>query len=213
MQVIRCTLRMGGGAENRPLVIAQHLEPALDIGGMIGARLRRQGKIATKERCAQLSDEFLAGIPFIAPPLAPEFTIKTAFVLRPVRQLVRQGRVVGFGATEALEMRHLHMIAAAAIVSPVPTAADVCTRGGEEFLGMVDPLRGVDDRLGLGIEMLGKSFDLLDIEHAIALHERDLPLFLAAIVLLFGLGDGVGINDQIAALALAHMRAQSLAWR
>ena len=42
MQEICGALRMGGGAEDRAFVLAQHLEPALDIGGMIGARLGRQ---------------------------------------------------------------------------------------------------------------------------------------------------------------------------
>ena len=35
------TLRMGGSAEDGPFVLPQHLEPALDIGCMIGTGLRR----------------------------------------------------------------------------------------------------------------------------------------------------------------------------
>jgi hypothetical protein len=43
---------------------------------MIGARLGRQGKIGAKERRAKLGDQLFAGVAFIAPALAPEFTVK-----------------------------------------------------------------------------------------------------------------------------------------
>ena len=100
VQEIRCPLRMGGGAEYRPLVVVQHLEPALDIGVMIGARFRRQGKIGAKKRRAQLGNKFLAGIAFIAPALAPEFAVKALLVLCPVSQFVRKGRIVGLSYPE-----------------------------------------------------------------------------------------------------------------
>jgi hypothetical protein len=41
-------------------------------------------------------------------------------VLRPVGQLVVKGCIVRFGAAVALEMRHLHMITAAAVIGTVP---------------------------------------------------------------------------------------------
>ena len=172
MQEIRRALRMGCRAENRPLVIPQNLEPALDIGGVIGAGLGCQGQIGAKERCAKLGDQFFAGVAFIAPFLAPEFTVKPVFVLCPVGQLMAKGGVVGLGAPEAFKKRHLHMIAAAAVIGPVAAVPNIRARGAEEFLGMVDPPGGIDDGLGLGVEMLGQSFDLLDIKHAVAFHER-----------------------------------------
>jgi hypothetical protein len=42
---------------------------------VICARLGRQSQIGTKERRAKFGDQFLAGIAFIAPCLAPEFTV------------------------------------------------------------------------------------------------------------------------------------------
>ena len=56
--------------------------------------------------------------------------------------------------------------------------------------------------------MLGQSFDLLDIEHRVGLHEGDFPLFLAAVWLLFCFGEGVGINHRIAALAFLDVCAK-----
>jgi len=45
MQEICGTLRMRCGAEDRALIVLQHLEPALDIGRMIGARFGREFKV------------------------------------------------------------------------------------------------------------------------------------------------------------------------
>ena len=39
VQEIRGSLGVGGGLENGPLVLLQHLEPMVDIGGVIVARL------------------------------------------------------------------------------------------------------------------------------------------------------------------------------
>jgi len=45
MQEISAALRMGGGGKDRPLVFLQHLEPALNIGGVIASHLRCQFQI------------------------------------------------------------------------------------------------------------------------------------------------------------------------
>ena len=168
---------MGCRAENRALVVPQDPEPALDVGSVIRARFGGQGQIGAKKRCAKLGNQFLASVTFIAPLLAPEFTVEAFLVLRSVGQLVGKRGVVRFWAAEALEIRHLHMITAAAIESSVPAVADICAGGGKEFFGMIDPLFAVDDRLGLRIEMLGQAFDLLDVKDAVAFHERDFALF------------------------------------
>ena len=73
---VRRPLRMGCGGKNRPLVVLQDLEPRPDIGGVILARLRRQVEIGGKKRAAQLGNEFLHRVAFIAPALAPEVTVK-----------------------------------------------------------------------------------------------------------------------------------------
>jgi hypothetical protein len=49
VQIIRGALRMGGGAEDRPLVAFQYRYPRRNIGGMILADFRRQAEIGAKE--------------------------------------------------------------------------------------------------------------------------------------------------------------------
>lgn len=84
VQEICGALRVGGGSKDRPFVFLQDLEPALNVSGMIGARLGRQLQIGAKERRAKLGNQLFAGITFIAPFLASKFTVKAALVLRPV---------------------------------------------------------------------------------------------------------------------------------
>ena len=112
MQKICCLLSVRSGGDDRPFVVLQDLEPALYVCRMIIARLRRQRQIGAKKGRAKFGDQFLAGVTFIAPLLASEFTIQPFRVPCPVRELVRQSRIVGFGATEAFKGWHLHMITA-----------------------------------------------------------------------------------------------------
>ena len=59
--------------------------------------------------------------------------------------------------------------------------------------------------------MGGQAFDLLHIEHCVALHEGDgFLLVLAGLCVGLGLGHRVGIDHQAAMLALPDVRAQLL---
>ncbi len=51
---------------------------------MFGARLRRQHKTGAKESRAQLGNQLFPRITFIAPTLAPEFTVEALRMLCPV---------------------------------------------------------------------------------------------------------------------------------
>jgi hypothetical protein len=68
--------------------------------------------------------------------------------------------------------------------------------------------RGEGRGLGLGVVMRRQILALLGIEHGVALHEGDFALGLLALVIGLGAGDAVGINDQLAGLALADMAAE-----
>ena len=68
--------------------------------------------------------------------------------------------------------------------------------------------RGQGRGLGLGGVMRGQAFALLGIEHGVALQEGDFPLGLLALVVGLGAGDAVGIDDQLAMLALADIAAE-----
>lgn len=177
---------------------------------MIHAWLRRQLQIGAKERRAKLGHQLFAGVAFIAPALAAKVTVKAGFVLRPVSQFMGKRGVVCLGAAKRLEGWHLHMIAAAAVMCAVPAMANVRASMPKEFFRVADLQGRINHGLGLGVVVLGQAFDLLDVKDAVALHERDFALFLAPIVLLFGLGDGVGIDHQIAAFALPDVRAKLL---
>ncbi len=57
--------------------------------------------------------------------------------------------------------------------------------------------------------MIRKPSDLLDIEDCIALHEGDAVFnVLTCVIIDLGAGDGVGVNDKLALLALTDMCAQ-----
>lgn len=55
-------LRVSRCREDRPLVVFQNLQPALNICCMVLARLGGETKVSTQERCAKLCDQLLAGI-------------------------------------------------------------------------------------------------------------------------------------------------------
>jgi hypothetical protein len=56
----------------------------------------------------------------------------------------------------------------------------------------------------------GQAFALLGVEHGIAFHEGDRALGLRTIFIGLGAGDLVGIDDELAVLALPHVPAQLL---
>jgi len=54
-----------------------------------------------------------------------------------------------------------------------------------------------------------QALDLLDIEDRVAIHERDRVFdVFAGLRILLGPGDGIGVNDQLAVLALADIGAK-----
>ena len=84
MQIIGGALRIGGGGEDRALVVLQDCEPVGDIAGVIRARLGRDAEIGAEKGGTKLGDQFLGGIAFIAPALAAEFAGEARGVPGPV---------------------------------------------------------------------------------------------------------------------------------
>jgi hypothetical protein len=91
VQKICCLLSMRRCGEDRALVVLQHLQPALDVGGMVGARLGGEPKVCAKKRCAKLCNQLFLCISFVAPSLAAKITVKAAFVFGPVGKLMGKG--------------------------------------------------------------------------------------------------------------------------
>src|SRR3546814_9677949 len=94
VQIIDGPLRVGGGLEDGPLVVLQDLEPGGHIGGMIRADLWRDTEVGAEKSRADLGDQLLAGVAFVAPPLAPQIAVEPGRVARPVGELMGQGRRV-----------------------------------------------------------------------------------------------------------------------
>ncbi len=62
--------------------------------------------------------------------------------------------------------------------------------------------------------MCGQTFNLLNVEYGVALHAVDFTLRIIAGMLIGLLAcDGIGIHDQRAFFAFAHMPAQLMDWR
>ncbi|KUP94232.1 hypothetical protein TRIHO_08690 [Tritonibacter horizontis] len=88
------------------------------------------------------------------------------------------------------------MIRPTTIKGPIATMAKIGTSCRKECICMRNPLHAIDDGFRLGVILLGQAFDLIDVKNAISLHERDFTLLFGAVVLLFGFGDTVGIDNQ-----------------
>jgi hypothetical protein len=76
VEVVDGPLRVGGGAEDRALVVFEHLKPAGEIGSMVLADFGREIKIGAEEGGAEFRHEFLAGVAFVAILLAAEIPIE-----------------------------------------------------------------------------------------------------------------------------------------
>ena len=59
LQEVGRALRVRSGAEDRAFVGLQHLQPMIDIAGVVVAKFRRQFKAGAKESCAKLGIGFL----------------------------------------------------------------------------------------------------------------------------------------------------------
>jgi hypothetical protein len=91
---------------------------------------------------------------------------------------VRQRGVEAFSVTETFDGRHLDVVGFLRVVGSATAIADVSLRSGEECVGVIDTLNVGEPRLGLRIVVLGQAFDLLDVEHCVALEEMDLAIDL-----------------------------------
>jgi hypothetical protein len=56
MEEITRPLRMGGCGEDEPLVSAEHLQPALEVGGVVYARLELEAQVRAQERGPEFRD-------------------------------------------------------------------------------------------------------------------------------------------------------------
>ena len=98
-----------------------------------------------------------------------------------------KGGVIALRVPEGLEVRHLHIIGADAVISLIPAMPDGRAGGGKKPLGVFDALNRVKP-LRCRCEIVrGQAVDLLDVKNRVAFQKRNIPLgFLAG--RLVGLG-------------------------
>jgi hypothetical protein len=110
VEVVGGSLRVGSGGKDGALVLAQNLEPARQIGGVIGAGLGGKLEVGAEEGSTELGDEFLEGIGVIAEAFA-EFAGHAGRMAGPVDELMRLDGGVTLGVFESLRRGHLDEIA------------------------------------------------------------------------------------------------------
>src|ERR1700722_4596288 len=133
---------------------------------VIRTRLIGDAEIGTKERGAEFGDQLLDRVGLI-PETLPELAIAATRCARPVRQLGKDCRIVGFGrrarrgADESFARRHLNGIRRGAIEGSAAAVADGCAGRGDEGLGPLDRRddrcgRGLDDGRLIAVDLLGR---------------------------------------------------------
>lgn len=125
MQERRGAFGMGGGGENRPLVVLQHGEPRSDIGSMIVASLGREAEIGGEKGAAKLSDQLFCGIALVAPALAAELPVEAGGMTSRVTAFVREGGVIAFGVPKGFKGRHLHIIGTDRVIGAVAALPNI----------------------------------------------------------------------------------------
>ena len=75
---------MGSGGEDEPLVVAQDLQPALDVGGMVVPWGQFQAKVGAEESGPKFGHQLLTGITFVTPMRAAEVPVEPVRMPGPV---------------------------------------------------------------------------------------------------------------------------------
>jgi hypothetical protein len=88
LEVIGCTLSVSGCRKYGAVVILENFQPSRDVGRVFFPRLLLRFEIGTQKSRSQLGNEFFAAVTFIAPTLAPEVTVKSVRLFRPIRGLM-----------------------------------------------------------------------------------------------------------------------------
>ena len=146
VHVVGGTLGMGGGREDRALVLLQHLQPVRQVGRMIGLNLGRDAEIRTQKSRTQFGHQFLEGIGAITE--APAELARVAVgVARPVDQLVGLGGRVAFSIAEGLGRRQLDEVPSRGIEGSATPMAERGAGGRKERLGGLVQGQGLQDRL------------------------------------------------------------------
>src|SRR6266446_5004215 len=100
------------------------MQPVGNVGGVVLTRLKRQIKIGTEERGAELGHEFFERVTFGPETLGAEVARQARFVCGPMRRLMREGRIVALGVAEGLEERHHYAVSRGPVKGTVATVGE-----------------------------------------------------------------------------------------
>src|SRR3546814_13251728 len=136
---------------------------------MIRADLGRDTEVGAEKSRADLGDQLLAGVAFVAPPLAPQIAVEPGRVARPVGELMGQGRRVALRIAEGLRRWHPDVLGLDRLVGQVAAVADGSAGGGEVGVGLPEPPDRTRRLLGAGILVGGAESELLAVSCGVAL--------------------------------------------
>jgi hypothetical protein len=174
---------------------------------MVGARCVRDREISAEECRTKFGHELFDRVRFIA-EATREIAIEPALVPRPMRELVQErgvirfGRSAGLGASEALSVRYLNVIARSAVIGAVATVAYVGAGCRRKRLGVVERLDEVPLRRG----RWRPAIDLVGVEHPRGAGEESfLALPLARLLVLDLAFELLPKDDDASVLALSDL--------
>lgn len=104
MEIVGGALRTSGRLKNRPLVLAQHIQPAIDIARAVGPRLefRDDTQIGAEEGAAEFGSELFAGTLGTISVIPGQVAVKPARRSGAVRHLVAEDSDIGGVTPEGL---------------------------------------------------------------------------------------------------------------
>ena len=195
MEIVDRPCRKTRGLEDRTLVCPEHIEPAREIGGMVLARRECNAQIRAQEGRAKLGNQLFTGVSLIGEAPA-ELAMAPGGMTGPMGQLVQEGGVPAMSVAEGSACRHADHIPGRRIKGTPTPGLNASTRRRDEGFGGSDPLR-FGARRKRGRQSVRQSVALLDIEHRIALQERDPGLcFLARLRIDIGTGEGRAVDNR-----------------
>ncbi len=135
-EVVRGLLRSGGRDEDRAFVLAQDLEPRLEIARVV--QLAVDPAMGAQERRAHFRDQLFRRIGVVAEALS-QLAVASARLGGPVGELVQRGRVVAPGIGEGARWREVDLVVAGAKNARVPpcriVAPDMSSRSSARASG------------------------------------------------------------------------------
>nr|KZB00565.1 hypothetical protein A4A59_02310 [Rhizobium leguminosarum] len=148
MQVVDGALRICCRREDGALVVAQNLQPAIEIACVVGARfeLWDDAEIGAEKRAAEFGNELFPSAFAPVFRVAAEIAIKSSRCGGPVRDLVAEDGDIGGIVPEGIQAWHLDVITLSGIIGSRSSVSDQRAGIGKEAAGIADAAHRILDR-------------------------------------------------------------------